>query len=145
MTSSLPQTHSASISFFVGAGSRYESDETAGVSHFLEHMLFKGTERRPTPREVSEEIEGVVVSLVHRSPHSFIHVKAPDQHKQMRVWAVECGSAEQFRRNVLDGALKPGDDIVVTGDVGRDEGLWRLRLRSVVRPRDGWRWKEWLR
>lgn len=90
-------------------------------------------------------IEGVVVSLVHRSPHSFIHVKAPDRSKQMRVWAVECGSAEQFRRNVLDGTLKPGDDVVVTGDVGRDEGQWRLRLRSVVRPRDGWRWKEWLR
>ena len=90
-------------------------------------------------------IEGVVVSLVHRSPHSFIHVKAPDQYKQIRVWAVEYGSAEQFRRNVLDGALKPGDDVVVTGDVGRDEGQWRLRLRSVVRPRDGWRWKEWLR
>jgi predicted Zn-dependent peptidase len=59
VTSSLPQTHSASISFFVGAGSRYETADEAGVSHFLEHMLFKGTKRRPTPREVSEEIEGV--------------------------------------------------------------------------------------
>jgi predicted Zn-dependent peptidase len=59
VTSTLPHTHSASVSFFVGAGSRYETDEHAGVSHFLEHMLFKGTKRRPTPREVSEEIEGV--------------------------------------------------------------------------------------
>ncbi len=90
-------------------------------------------------------IEGVIVSLVYRSPHSFLHVRAPDHSKHTRVWAVECGSAEQFRRNVADGALKPGDEVVVTGDVGRDEGLWRLRLRSVVRPRDGWRWKEWLR
>lgn len=90
-------------------------------------------------------IEGVVVALVYRSPHSFIHVKAPDQARHMRIWAVECGSAEQFRRNVLDGALKPGDDVVVTGDVGRDESAWRLRLRSFQRLRDGWRWKEWLR
>ena len=59
VTSSLPHTHSASISFFVGAGSRYERDEEAGVSHFLEHMLFKGTNRRPTPQQVSEEIEGI--------------------------------------------------------------------------------------
>jgi predicted Zn-dependent peptidase len=59
VTSTLPHTHSASLSFFVGAGSRYEADEQAGVSHFLEHMLFKGTRRRPTPREISEEIEGV--------------------------------------------------------------------------------------
>src|SRR6266508_6447227 len=59
LSSELPHTRSVSISLFVGAGSRYESDEQAGVSHFLEHMLFKGTRRRPTPREVSEAIEGV--------------------------------------------------------------------------------------
>jgi predicted Zn-dependent peptidase len=59
VTSTLPHTRSASISFFVGAGSRYETDQQAGVSHFLEHMLFKGTPRRPTPREIAEEIEGI--------------------------------------------------------------------------------------
>jgi predicted Zn-dependent peptidase len=59
VTGSLPHTRSASLSFFVGAGSRYESEEQAGVSHFLEHMLFKGTRRRPTPQEVSAEIEGI--------------------------------------------------------------------------------------
>ncbi len=59
VSSTLPHTRSVSISIFVGAGSRYESDEVAGVSHFLEHMLFKGTERRPTAREISEEIEGL--------------------------------------------------------------------------------------
>ncbi|MGI9148650.1 MAG: M16 family metallopeptidase [Chloroflexota bacterium] len=59
VSSSLPHTRSVSISIFVGAGSRYESDDIAGVSHFLEHMLFKGTRRRPTAREISEEIEGI--------------------------------------------------------------------------------------
>src|ERR671938_331520 len=59
VSSSLPHTRSVSISIFIGAGSRYESDELAGVSHFLEHMLLKGTQRRPTAREISEEIEGV--------------------------------------------------------------------------------------
>jgi predicted Zn-dependent peptidase len=59
VTSTLPHTRSVSISLYVGAGSRYESEAEAGVSHFLEHMLFKGTSRRPTPREISEEIEGV--------------------------------------------------------------------------------------
>jgi predicted Zn-dependent peptidase len=55
----MPHTRSVSINFFVGAGSRYETDDVAGISHFLEHMLFKGTERRPTPREIAETIEGV--------------------------------------------------------------------------------------
>ena len=59
VTGELPHTHSASVSIFVGAGSRYEGDERAGVSHFLEHMLFKGTDRRRTPREIAEAIEGV--------------------------------------------------------------------------------------
>src|SRR3954471_14152075 len=59
LSSTLPHTRSASVGIYVGAGSRYETDEIAGVSHFLEHMLFKGTERRPTPREIAEAIEGV--------------------------------------------------------------------------------------
>src|SRR5919106_5684247 len=45
------------ISYTVG--SRYEPAPISGVSHFLEHMLFKGTERRPDPMQISEEIEGV--------------------------------------------------------------------------------------
>ena len=40
-------------------GSRYEPAGVSGVSHFLEHMLFKGTERRSDPKQISEEIEGV--------------------------------------------------------------------------------------
>ena len=59
LTAAMPHTRSVSINFFVGAGSRYEIDEVAGISHFVEHMLFKGTERRPTPREIAETIEGV--------------------------------------------------------------------------------------
>ncbi len=59
LTSTLPHTNAVSINFLFGAGSRYESDDIAGASHLFEHMLFKGTERRPTPREVSEVVEGV--------------------------------------------------------------------------------------
>ena len=59
LTSPMPHTRSVSISVFVGAGSRYESDEIAGVSHFLEHLLFKGTKNWPTAREISEAVEGV--------------------------------------------------------------------------------------
>ena len=59
LTSSMPHTRSVSMAIFVGAGSRYESDEIAGVSHFLEHLLFKGTKNWPTAREISEAVEGV--------------------------------------------------------------------------------------
>jgi predicted Zn-dependent peptidase len=47
------------MAIFIRTGSRYESDEIAGVSHFLEHLLFKGTKQWPTAREISEAVEGV--------------------------------------------------------------------------------------
>lgn len=59
ITASLPQVHSVCLSIYVGAGSRYESEEKAGLSHFLEHLLFKGTERWATAREIAEAVEGV--------------------------------------------------------------------------------------
>ncbi|MGE5594570.1 MAG: M16 family metallopeptidase [Hyphomicrobiales bacterium] len=59
ITAELPHTRSATVSIYVGAGSRYETDEQAGLSHFLEHMLFKGASRRPTAREMAEAIESV--------------------------------------------------------------------------------------
>jgi uncharacterized protein YkwD len=48
LVSEMPETRSASLAVFVGAGSRMESRKDAGTSHFLEHMVFKGTAKRPT-------------------------------------------------------------------------------------------------
>jgi len=42
-----------------GGGSRLEDDRLAGVSHFIEHLFFKGTQRRPTSKEIADAIEGV--------------------------------------------------------------------------------------
>lgn len=57
VTCEMPHTRSVSVSIFVGVGSRYESAERGGISHFVEHLVFKGTERRPAPEEISETIE----------------------------------------------------------------------------------------
>jgi predicted Zn-dependent peptidase len=59
ITSTIPHARSVSAVFFVRVGSRNEPAETQGISHFIEHMLFKGTDRRPTPKLISEAIEGV--------------------------------------------------------------------------------------
>ena len=53
----MPHTRSVAISVFVGVGARFEDDDEAGVSHFIEHMAFKGTERRPDPAMISAAIE----------------------------------------------------------------------------------------
>ena len=59
ITSEIPHARSVSTVLFVAAGSRYESDDLQGASHYIEHMLFKGTEKRPTAKEISEAIEGI--------------------------------------------------------------------------------------
>jgi predicted Zn-dependent peptidase len=59
ITETMPHTRSVSVCIFIGAGSRYESERQAGVSHFIEHLLFKGTPRRATARDISVAIEGV--------------------------------------------------------------------------------------
>ena len=59
LTSAMPHTRSVTIGFFIGVGSRYEADEEGGISHFIEHMLFKGTAKRPAAREIAVAIERV--------------------------------------------------------------------------------------
>ena len=59
VTAAMPHTRSVSIGFFIGAGSRYETDEQAGISHFTEHLCFKGTSKRPTATEICTVVEGV--------------------------------------------------------------------------------------
>jgi predicted Zn-dependent peptidase len=56
-----PMSHAQSVSCFVmvAAGSRYETPETNGIAHFAEHMFFKGTEQRPTARDIAGEIDGI--------------------------------------------------------------------------------------
>jgi hypothetical protein len=87
-------------------------------------------------------IEGELVTLVYRSPHSYLHVLAPDRQRQPRVWAIEAASGLQLRHTLEAARLVPGDRVVVTGDPGRVDGTWRMRLREIVRPRDGWRFTE---
>ncbi len=59
ITSTMSHSRSVCVAVLVGTGSCYETKEQAGISHFVEHLLFKGTERRPTSREITQDIEGV--------------------------------------------------------------------------------------
>jgi predicted Zn-dependent peptidase len=52
-------TQTATILLMVGVGARHESEKEAGVSHFIEHMLFKGTQKRPDARAISEELDAI--------------------------------------------------------------------------------------
>src|SRR6266705_2952205 len=55
----MPQATSVTCMIMLAAGSRYETRETNGIAHFSEHMFFKGTERRPTARDIGTEVDGI--------------------------------------------------------------------------------------
>jgi predicted Zn-dependent peptidase len=59
LTANIPTAQSVTCMVMLAAGSRYETAETNGIAHFAEHMFFKGTERRPTARLVSGEIDAI--------------------------------------------------------------------------------------
>ena len=59
VTQHMPGTRSASVALFVPVGSRHEDDRHAGLSHLLEHLVFKGTRGYPTAGSLSQVVEGV--------------------------------------------------------------------------------------
>ena len=63
ITSPMPHTRSVTICAFIKTGSRYETPSSSGISHLLEHMVFKGTKNFPNPRMISEGIEKVGGSM----------------------------------------------------------------------------------
>ena len=59
VTQEVPGARSASVAIFVPVGSRHEDDEHAGLSHILEHLVFKGTRAHPEAGALSQRVEGV--------------------------------------------------------------------------------------
>ncbi|MBI3521776.1 MAG: insulinase family protein [Chloroflexi bacterium] len=59
LVSEMPETRSVSLALYVGVGSRAETKLNAGTSHFLEHMVFKGTAKRPSAPEISQAVESL--------------------------------------------------------------------------------------
>ena len=59
LTADLPHAQSVAVMLMLAAGSRYETPESSGIAHFSEHMFFKGTDRRPSAREIAGEIDAI--------------------------------------------------------------------------------------
>jgi predicted Zn-dependent peptidase len=59
LTAPMDSAQSVTVAIMLAAGSRYETRDTNGIAHFAEHMFFKGTDRRPTARDISKEIDAI--------------------------------------------------------------------------------------
>jgi len=89
----------------------------------------------------TESVEGELVQFLFRNPHSFVHVEGKDAQGNTVRYAVEWGAGLQLnRQGVTRETLKPGDHVIITGNPGRNPEDHRLRMRTITRPSDGWKW-----
>ncbi len=59
LTVPMKNTETVTVVVMIGVGSRYETEREAGLSHFIEHMMFKGTKKRPTTLDISETLDSI--------------------------------------------------------------------------------------
>jgi predicted Zn-dependent peptidase len=80
-TAEMPHSPSVSLGIWVGVGGRYEPEALSGVSHFIEHLLFKGTRRRSS-REISQAVEGIggYLNAFTSEEHTCFYAKARHDH-----------------------------------------------------------------
>lgn len=135
ITAEMPHTRSATISLYVGAGSRYEPDEEAGLSHFLEHMLFKGASRRPTARDVSQAIESVggahnaatdreLTVYYARVPHTAAAMTIDVLSDMVREPVMDPAELEKERYVILEELAGVEDSPAELAGILVDETLW---------------------
>ncbi len=86
-------------------------------------------------------IEGRMVQFSFRSPHSFVAVQAPDEDGQMQRWAVAWNAANQLAAaGITRDFFRPGDQVVITGNPGRNPEDHIVRMESIYRESDGFTW-----
>lgn len=86
VTESIPYVKSVSLGAWIKAGSRFETSVNQGISHFMEHMMFKGTKRR-TAKELAETIDAVggQINAFTAKEHTCYYLKMLDSHRELAV------------------------------------------------------------
>src|SRR5216683_800 len=141
----MPQTRSVSLAVYVGVGSRIETKDDAGTSHFLEHMVFKGSAKRPTAADISQVIEskGGVVNASTDKEVTVFWSRVPARHylvaldviaDLIRAPMLRATDVESERNVIVDELLYPrhplGWEVA-----GREEvvlGMTADRLREFM-------------
>src|SRR3954449_9008435 len=82
----VPSVRSISIGFWIGAGSRDEKDDRAGVSHFIEHLLFKGSSSYDA-QQIAETFDamGAELNAATSREHTVVYSRVPDRHVEEAV------------------------------------------------------------
>jgi predicted Zn-dependent peptidase len=135
ITAPMPHTRSVTVSIYVGAGSRYETKVEAGVSHFVEHMVFKGTQRRPSAQIISEAIDGVggIINAATDREYTVYYAKVARPHLGLAVDVLadlvhaplfDATELEKERKVILEELASVADSPGQQVDLLLDELLW---------------------
>jgi hypothetical protein len=107
-----------------------------GVAAFAHHSLGATYE---SDKEV--KLEGKIVQLLLRNPHSFLQIDVPDKDGTMQRWSLEWRSTGQLgQAGIKRDTLKAGDDVVITANPSRTKGDNRGALKTLHRTSDGFGW-----
>lgn len=130
VTSSMPHAHSVSLVFFLAGGSRYESDEEAGLSHFVEHLCFKGTRRRPTAMAISEALEGIggVLNGGTDKEATVYWCKVARQHFLLSLDVL----SDMLRHSLLDAAEVEKERLVITEEINMSTDSPAFRVDLLI-------------
>lgn len=120
VTEAMPDVASASIGVWVGTGSRDETEPQAGISHFLEHLLFKGTEAR-TARDIAEAVDAVGgdMNAYTTKEYTTFYVRALSEHLELgldilcdilREPALRSDDVDAERQVILEEVLMHRDE-----------------------------------
>ena len=90
----------------------------------------------------SISIEGDVREFQFRNPHAILLLDAKEAGGRVQTYAAEWAGAGRLGRAGIDTTtLKPGDHVIVTGSPGRNPSEYRIHLKQIQRPSDGWSWR----
>jgi hypothetical protein len=108
----------------------------SGLSAYANHSFTATYDETKTV-----QFEGTLVQFMLRYQHAWVHVMAPDEIGEMHRWGVEWGGAGALTgQGVTRDSLKPGDHVKISGNPGRNPIDHRVRMRSLLRPADGFGW-----
>jgi len=87
------------------------------------------------------KLEGKIVQLLLRNPHSFLQIDVPDKDGTLQRWSLEWrGSGQLGQAGIKRDTLKAGDAVVITANPSRTKGDNRGALKTLHRTSDGFGW-----
>jgi hypothetical protein len=86
-------------------------------------------------------IEGELVKFEYRSPHAWVYVDVKDERGVARQYGAEWANPNRLTRDdIKQDTLKIGDRVIISGSPGRNPEEYKLHLKRIQRPADGWNW-----